>query len=115
MRYDSWMATLSDGKKSDGKKLEFACKELSDGFAAVSSEPGQSSTTTAARLLKKLDTHGEPTFECSSCAAPAYGSAKKDALGDLTQTMRCTKCHAVLGEWASIADREEALNVLPIT
>lgn len=110
MRYDSWIATLPGGKK-----LEFACKELSDGFAAISSEQGQSSMTTEARLVKKVDGHGEPTFECSSCAAPAYGSAKKDALGDLTQTMRCTKCHAVLGEWASIADREEALNVLPIT
>jgi hypothetical protein len=110
MRYDSWMAT-----SSDGKKLEFAYKELSEGFAAVSSEQGQSSTTTAARLLKKLDAHGEPTFECSSCAAPAYGSAKKDKLGDLTQTMRCTKCHAVLGEWATIAEREDALSALQVS
>ena len=70
---------------------------------------------TQPRLIKKIDAHGEPTYECSDCAAPAYGSAKKDALGDLTQTMRCTKCHAVLGEWATIADREDALNSLPIT
>jgi len=70
---------------------------------------------TQPRLIKKIDAHGEPTYECSGCAAPAYGSAKKDALGDLTQTMRCTKCHAVLGEWSTIADREDALNALPIT
>jgi hypothetical protein len=110
MRYDSWIATLSDGRK-----LVFAYKELSDGFAAISSEQCQSSMMTEARLVKKIDAHGEPTFECSSCAAPAYGSAKKDALGELTQTMRCTKCHAVLGEWATIANREDALNALPIT
>ena len=110
MRYDSWIATLPGGKK-----LEFAYKELSDGFAAISSEQGQSSMTTEARLIKKIDAHGEPTFECSSCATPAYGSAKKDALGDLRQTMRCTKCHIVLGEWATIAEREDALNALPIT
>jgi hypothetical protein len=36
MRYDSWIAT-----SSEGRKVEFAYKELSDGVAAISAKTGE--------------------------------------------------------------------------
>jgi|ERR1700678_3025968 hypothetical protein len=46
MRYDSWIAT-----SSQGKKVEFAYKELSDGFAAISAKTDETSVMVFERRI----------------------------------------------------------------
>jgi hypothetical protein len=60
------------------------------------------------------DKTGQITFICSKCrgaAEPAPGSQDKDQLPYL---MVCTKCGAILGEWAFKDERAAAIDALAV-
>lgn len=66
MRYDSWIAT-----SSEGRKVEFAYKELSDGVAAVSAKTEELSIMVFERGIPAPLTRAqvEKFFECDTCSA----------------------------------------------
>jgi hypothetical protein len=65
MRYDSWIAT-----SSEGRKVEFAYKELSDGFAAISAKTDEISVMVFERSIPAPLTREqvEKIFEQDYCS-----------------------------------------------
>ena len=65
MRYDSWIAT-----SSEGRKVEFAYKELSDGFAAISAKTDEISVMVFERSIPAPLTREqvEKIFEHDYCS-----------------------------------------------
>jgi hypothetical protein len=67
MRHDSWIAT-----SSEGRKVESAYKELSDGVAAISAKTDESYVMVFERGVRAPLTQEqvEEIFECDYCPPP---------------------------------------------